>query len=349
MQDKNSDQITSGYIKGIAVDVFGYLKRKWLIIFVCGIIGGALALSYAIFKKNVYKAECTFVLQDGGSGGLGQYAGLASLAGINIESGDDGLFKGDNIFELYRSRTMIMKTLLTEVNFQGKKEMLIDRYIDNNKLRKQWEKQKLGNIQFKGSPDKFSRLQDSLVTDIVKKLNKSDLSVVKPDKKLSIIHVTLKSTDELFAQAFTNQIVKNVNDFYSQTKTKKSKFNVALLQKQADSVKAVINSSISSAASSLDASPNANPQLLVLKVPSQRKQVDLQTSAAVYGEIVKNLEISKLALQKETPLIEVIDPPILPLESNKLGKKIALVGGFAIAAILAAFVLVVKRVIGSAA
>ena len=153
------------------------------------------------------------------------------------------------------------------------------------------------------------------------------LSVIKPDKKLSIIEVNVFSKDELFAKEFANSIVSNVNSFYIQTKTKKLLQNVEILQKQADSLKSVLNGSITGVAAAADASPNANPLMSVLKVPSQRKQVDVQASTAIYAEVVKNLELSKIQLQKETPLIQAIDKPVLPLIVNKVSKiKAAAVG-----------------------
>ncbi len=324
MDNKDSDVISINYIKLRLKQTVAYLSKKWLTIVICGIVGAVLGYGYTIIKKNNYTAECTFVLQDGDKGSLSQYSGLASLAGINLDAGTDGLFQGENIFELYKSRTMLEKTLLTKAVFNGKTQLLIDRYISANNLRARWDNEKMGNVTFGGSSSNFSRLQDSLITDIVKRINKNGLTVVKPDKKLSIIHVSVKSKDELFAQAFANEIVKDVNDFYIQTKTKKSSINVQILQKQADSVKRVINESIGGVASSLDAAPNANPQMLSLRVPSQRKQIDVQASVAVYSEIVKNLEVSKLSLRKETPLIQVIDAPILPLESDKITKTVGM-------------------------
>ena len=57
---------------------------------------------------------------------------------------------------------------------------------------------------------------------MVETINKSFLEVTKPDKKLSIIKVSFKSQDEIFAKSFTDKLVENVNDFYVNTKTKKS-------------------------------------------------------------------------------------------------------------------------------
>ncbi|MBK0381131.1 Wzz/FepE/Etk N-terminal domain-containing protein [Mucilaginibacter segetis] len=326
--------------------LIAYLKSKWLTIFIIACIGGVLGLAYSFIKKPVYVAESTFVLEDGvKGGGLSQYAGLASLAGIDIGgSSGGGIFEGDNILELYKSRLMIEKTLLSEVDLDGKRQLLINRYIDYNHLRDNWKDKQLSSISFNDDPEKFNRKQDSIITDLVKTVNKSLLSVTKPDKKLNIIKVTVSSKDELFAKAFNTKLVETVNNFYTQTKTKKSVQNIQILQKQADSVRSVLNSSISGVASAIDAAPNANPAMLSLRVPSQKKQIDVQASGAIYSEIVKNLEIAKISLRQETPLIQVIDEPVLPLAVNKLGKLKGLVAGFFLGGILIVIWFVVKRI-----
>ncbi|HEY8784745.1 MAG TPA: Wzz/FepE/Etk N-terminal domain-containing protein [Mucilaginibacter sp.] len=346
----NTDEIS---VRDIVLKVrsgIRYLRSKWLIILVAGLLGGLLGLAYSIFKKPQYTAVCTFVLDEGSKGGgLGQYAGLASLAGIDISSGSGGgIFQGDNILELYKSRLMIEKALLSEAAFNGKNELLIDRYANYNKLRTRWkEKDHIDSITFTGDPDNFDRKQDSIITDIVATFNKKVLSVTKPDKKLSIIDVEVTTGDELFAKEFNNQLVQTVNNFYAQTKTKKTSQNVQILQHQADSVKAVLNSSISGVASAIDAAPNANPSLLSLRVPSQRKQVDVQASTAIYAEIVKNLEISKISLRQEMPLIQVIDKPVLPLGVNKAGKISSIIAGAALFSFLICFFLIIRKLLSS--
>lgn len=319
-----------------------YIRLKWLPILVLGIIGGALGLTYSIIKKPTYTAVCTFVLEESGKSGLGQYAGLASLAGIDLGGGGGGgMFQADNIIELYKSRLMLEKTLLSQVTLDGKNQLLIDRYIEFNKLRKIWkEKDHIDNISFTGNPDNFTRTQDSIISSMVESFNKNLLTVNKLDKKLSIIAVQVVSNDELFAKNFNLKLVETVNNFYALTKTKKSNQNVIVLQRQADSVKMILNSSLSGVASAIDANPNANPQLLTLKVPSQKKQVDVQANTAIYAEMVKNLELSKISLRQDMPLIQIIDKPVLPLLKSKLSKlKGIIVGGllgvfFCIAAVL---------------
>lgn len=344
----NSDEIS---VMDLAVKIksgIGYIKSKWLVILATSILGALIGLGYSIFKKPTYAAVCTFVLEDSGkSGALGQYAGLASLAGIDLGGGNGGgIFQGDNILELYKSRLMIEKALLSEADFNGRKQLLIDRYVSNNDLLTKWkERDNIDAISFKGDPEKFNRKQDSLITDIVELFNKKFLSVGKPDKKLDIIGVQFLSPDELFAKEFTNKLVENVNNFYVLTKTKKSYLNVQVLQRQADSVKQILNKSISGVASAIDAAPNANPLMLTLKVPSQKKQIDVQASTAVYGEIVKNLEISKISLRQEMPLIQVIDKPVLPLAVNKVKKVTGIITGLILGAFLSVGYLLFRKIL----
>jgi uncharacterized protein involved in exopolysaccharide biosynthesis len=347
-QDKklnNEDEVSVEQIQAKFHFILKYLLSKWKVILLVAIIAGLAGLSLSIFRKITYTAACTFVLEEESKSGLlGQYAGLASMAGVSLDNAG-GLFTGDNIIELYKSRSMIEKTLLSTGEFNGKKQLLIERYIDFNDLRRKWkDKDGINQIQFNGDPASFNRSQDSIITDIALTFNKKYLNVAKPDKKLNIIAVEVKSTDELFARMFANKLVDNVNTFYVDTKTKKSAQNVKVLQHQTDSVRAQLNSSISGVASAMDAAPNANPLLLTLRVPSQKKQIDVQASTAVYGELVKNLELSKMSLRKETPLIQLIDTPVLPLENNRISKIKGLIFGFILGAFLSGFWMTIKGI-----
>lgn len=309
-----------------------YISGKRRILFLFSISGLLIGVLYCIFQKPEYRAISTFVLEESGhSSGLGvsQYSGLASIAGIDIGSGSEkGLFQGDNILELYRSRRMIEKTLLTPVEINGKKELLISNYIRISKFGHGWfQNDNIKDVNFNGDPKKFSRLQDSIMREITKFINKHILTVTKPDKKLSIIDVEVKFKDEIFAKLFNQELVQNVNDFYIQTQTIKTSQNVKVLQRQADSVRSILNSSIGKVGATTDENPNPNPTIKSLQVPYQKKQIDVQANSAIYGEIVKNLELAKISLRQETPLIQVIDEPILPLDDEKTGiVKVGLTG-----------------------
>ncbi|HVX49201.1 MAG TPA: hypothetical protein VHB48_03555, partial [Chitinophagaceae bacterium] len=88
-----------------------------------------------------------------------------------------------------------------------------------------------------------------------------------------------------------------------------------------------------------DANLNLAMQLPATSI--QSKQTDLTVFGTAYGELLKNLELAKFNLLKETPVVQVLDEPILPLEKVKLGKMItgiitAFLFGFITVVVLAA-------------
>lgn len=324
--------------------LLSYLKSKWLLIAAFTLLGAVAGITYALLKKPTFTATCTFVLEDSGHGGPSQYSGLASLIGISLPNGSSGIFQGDNILELYRSRAMIEKALLSTGNFDGKEQLLIDRFIDKNDLRsEEKDDHKIGKVNFAGDPKNFNRQQDSIIIRLVDLINRKVLIVSRPDKRLSIISVEVVSNDELFSKYFDDRIVKTVNDFYVQTKTKNSLRNVQTLQHQADSLRTRLNASLYGVASAIESDPNANPQLATLRVPSQKRQVDVQASTAIYSEIIKNLELAKVSLREEVPLIQVIDTPVFPLRVNTVNMlKTALLGGILLGALITAYLAAAK-------
>jgi hypothetical protein len=325
-----------------------YLSSKWMIILCFIIIGSILGFVYTRYKIPIYTASTTFVLEESGgngAGGLGQYAGIASMVGLDLGSGGGGIFQGDNLLELYRSRNMLKKTLLSHYESEGKAQLLIDKYIEVYNLRKEWDSNpRLQGITFvQKNEGVATRMQDSLISAIANNIRKSILFVGKPDKKLNIIEVDVKSKNEDFAYAFNKAIVQNVNDFYVQTKTKKSLDNLNILQHQTDSIRRSLNGAISNVAASLDANPNANPSRQILRVPSQRRQIDAEANKAILTELVKNLEVSKVSLRRETPLLQIIDDPNLPLEKDILSKSKGIVFGAAIGAFLIVIFLLLRK------
>ena len=322
-----------------------YLLSKWMVIVVISIIGAGIGLIYAIYDKPIYTATLSFVLEDekSGGGGLSGALGLASQFGIDMGGSAGGIFSGANLLELFKSRRMVEQTLLNPVTVEGKTISFAEWYIQNAQWRKAWAKKEgYQKIQFLPNADRasFTRVQDSIMGMMYEDLAKNGLTVTQKDKKISIISVEVKSIDELFAQYFTEALAKEVSEFYVLTKSKKANMNMAILERQTDSIRGELNGAITGVAVANDNTFGLNPALNVQRVPSARRQVDVQANTAILTVLVQQTEMAKVTLRKETPLIQVIDRPILPLKKEKFGKaKGILLGGF-----LAGFLMVLGLV-----
>ena len=331
-------------------EVVAYLKSKWKIIFLISFIGASIGVIYAFVEKPTYKATLTFALEEdkgSGGGGLSGALGLASSLGIDLGGSGGGAFAGTNLIELMKSRLLVEKTLLRPVIVGKDTISLAEYYIRVNKLREGWEKKPaIYNIQFPYNTDRlnFTLQQDSILQILFKSLTeKEKLSILQKDKKVSITSIEVMSENELFAKTFCEKLAKETSDFYIETKSKKARMNADILQKQADSVRAELNAAISGLASESDNVYNLNPSLTKKTTPSKKRQIDVQANTAILTQLVTQSELSKVALRKETPLIQLIDKPIMPLEKEKTGKLKALIFGVFLVGFLTVLYLVFSQ------
>lgn len=346
--ETSNDEITLKKLLQKAKEWHTYLLSCWKTIVVAGIVGATVGLGYSFYKKPIYIATLTYALEDGRStgGGLGS---LASSFGFEIGGvgGNSGAFSGANLMELFKSRAMVEQTLLAPVTLNNKTISLAEMYIKDKKWRKKWNKKPaLKSITFLPNTDRttFTRAQDSIFGVIYNDLSKNALTVYQKDKKVAIGTITMKGTNEYFAQQFNLALTKTVTNFYIETISKRAKENMDILVRQTDSIRSELNGAITGVAVANDNTFGLNPALNVKRVPSARRQVDVQANTAILTEIIKQAEIAKVTLRKETPLIQIIDQPILPLPKEKFGKAKGIILGGILAGFLTVLGLIVRRI-----
>jgi uncharacterized protein involved in exopolysaccharide biosynthesis len=346
--ETQNDEITLKELLAKAKEWFSYLLSQWKIIVLAGIVGAALGLTYSFIKKPIYTANLSFALEDEKGGGMSGALGLASSLGLDLGGGSGGgAFSGANLTELFKSRSMVEQTLMQPVVAGTDTISLAEMYIQTNGWRKVWnEKPKLKAIQFPPLTKRkyFTRVHDSIIGKMYEDLSKTSLTVAQKDKKISIISIDVKSENETFAKAFSETLAKQVSDFYVNTKSKKARMNMAILQHQTDSIRAELNGAITGVAVANDNTFMLNPALNVNRAPSAKRQVDVQANTAILTELVKQTELAKVTLRKETPLIQVIDRPILPLPKEKFGKSKRILMGGILAGFLTVLGLIGRRI-----
>ena len=299
-----------------ALIFFLFKNKHKIVLFTSCILFFTISYNYLI--TPTYYARTTFVLDNNSESSMGDLSSIASLAGINASSFIDAssLFQIDNIQELYRSDKMIRKTLMSKVNEPKNNLSLIELLVKSEKLEKKWKN--LGvDINKLNSNKIFSRLEDSLTKDVINSIKKNYLLVDKPSRKTTILEIGFNHKSEKLAKNFNHNLVKIVNQFYNETKTLKTGSNLKILQRQSDSVKNILDTSIMILAEIDQRIPNPNPITKVSLVPYQMAMIDVQANSAIYQELLKQLELAKVTHRNKTPLIQIIDEPIYPLENSR--------------------------------
>ena len=312
------------------IDDIKYLfqfKKLFILVAAIGMLGGSIA---AWLWPITYSSRTSFIIEDTKAGGGSLLAGLAGQIGLDIGGamgGTSGVLAGDNVLALLRSDQMIKSTLLTPYQEKGEKT-LADVYAESNNLKESWTKYNQGNtISFPQDRKVYTRLQDSLLQDMVIRIAEKNLSVSKPDKKLGFFQLIVTMPNEQLSQLFSLRIIDKATEFYVYTKTKSQRTNVERLQARADSIERLLNRKTYSASAANRVLLDANPAFPTANPGIELQQRDKMVLQSIYGEILKNLEIGRTVLIQETPTFQIVDKPELPLQKNKLKYSKAMVLG----------------------
>ena len=301
------------------------LKKKFTIIgfsflfFLIGVIN-------AISTETKYNAELTFVVEaEKGGSSLGAMSGIASQFGFDIDGGKSATFSQSNILELLKSRGVIENTLLQNIKVNGKEDLLIEHYLELNKFKESW----LENDDFDGISyhDNSTFIHDSISGRVWRNIIQNKLIIELESDESNIITLSYLSVNDEFAKGFVESLIGEMSKMYISHQTAQANNTLDFLQNRADSVFSELEIAEEDFARIKDINQR------IVKASGRLKELQLMRRVevlnAMYLEIVKNLELSKITLLNQTPIINIIDEPILPLEEDKKSKTLAgLLGGF---------------------
>lgn len=319
------DEISLKELLQKAGEWWRYLKTQWWKIAIVGLIGGVIGFVYAWMQPVTYTAKTTFVVEEGksSSSGLGGLASLAGQFGVDMGGGSGGgLLSGDNILLYFKSPSLAREVLLTQYD-SSSNQSVADVYATVYELKESWEKnKKIGQINFSpaGIGKTYTRLQDSLLQKMIEGIIKKQFTVAKTDKKGGFIDVTATMEDEALAKVYCERIVQRAVDKYINIKTQRQKSSVDKLQVRVDSIanllrqKTVSGASLQTSSSTMDINPLYKTGTAVAVETTVRDKTMLAT---IFASVTQNLELAKFTLSQETPVIQVVDYPALPLYITK--------------------------------
>jgi hypothetical protein len=351
MDQNNSLKL--GDVISMVSDFFKYylsFKRfNTILISVCII---ASLLFYAV-EKPKYEGVASFVLMDGGGSKVGGLASLGSQFGLDLGSlggQSNSIFSGENIFDIFKTRSIIESVLLTPYQ-KNKGEIsitLADAYMQMHSSTIQ---KLLGNEP--ATPGMFvnynpinggDRKKDSVLNELYKDIIKKNLFIDKLNKKGSIIQLRVITRNEIFSKLFAERLIEQVKFFYINIKNANTQQAINNLQFKADSLQQILGRLYNKSFEIIRPNPsnllNENAANALSKqkdytnfnysniTNTEMTQRDKTVAYTLYAEVIKNLEITKLSQAQQAPIFQVLDLPKYPLEDKKT--KIILLIPFAI-------------------
>jgi hypothetical protein len=348
-------------LKAVIQRFLNYFISQYKIILLITIITSTIGLIYGKLQPSTYKATSTFIVEDKSGKGGGGLTGLASQFGIDVgglTGGGAGLFDGDNILEIIKSRAIIEKVLLTKIEEPSlaKGQTIADYYIQINNLGPAFESKNITtkSLNFAGLTEgtKHTLQQDSILFILYAGINKS-LNVEKKNKKSTIITLEVVSGNQVFSKIFAEELLKQTSDLYIDIKTGNLSRSIDKIQQKTDSLLNIINN-ISNKTSKLivpviEDLVNENAAMKYRKenyrnkftynntTPIEQTTRERTVAYTMYAEMAKNLETLKLSLINQTPVIQVLDTPKYPMFDQRTPARYFLLIGIAVGFVLSFF------------
>lgn len=293
-----------------------YLLKKWWVYVIVACIALALSFYFLSIRGDKYVANATFMTSSQSDTGMGSLLQMAGQFGVVSPGSGTNNLSADKLIELMGTRTMIISSLLNFGEVNGEKDLLINHFL---KMTNDYsEDQKFTNS---GIAD-FNYTENELADDILDKIRRIVLEASTSEN--GIIRASVTLPNEELAKQFLDNLINEVSDYHLATSTEKEEAEIAIIQGRADSIKLALDNAEYNL-SNWYAKQSRRIKASAVSAKSLVEQTRLDREAEILGqsyvEVIKGLELSKLSLLRQKPVIQIIDAPTYPLgkdEPNKL-------------------------------
>ena len=301
---KNNDKAS---FKDIIITISDYkneLKKQLLLIISIAIIFSLLGFGFSKLQENKYKAVLSFIVEEQSEGAnLSDLSGMANMIGIDMGGSASSSFNQQNIIELLKSRKIIERTLNNKCEIEGKSDLLLNHYIRINNL-----------ITDSSTINLSSNYYNDSITSIVwLRIIDRDMEILFQNDDANIINLSFESLNAELAKNFTEIVIDEMSEMYIDYQTEKSRNTLDNLQFRSDSIFKALKISERNFAKVKD--NNMRVMTASGRLEELQYMREVEILQAVYLELRKNIELTHMSLLNETPLIQLVDKAVLPLEN----------------------------------
>lgn len=336
----SNSAMSMGDILKIVKSYFWELIRfSWLILGIAALLGWYLYSGKAKQPK-LYIANYTFMLNEtsGTDQNFIQQVLGSGLLGFASGGGANDLNSGQGaqvavLQELLKSRKIIelalfQKAAMPDKNNVVKEDYLINHYITIFGLREQWKKDELAiaEVHFTNdSTSAFSENENTVLLSVYYRIIKQHLS--EELLKGGILSLTCKTTNEDYSYHFLRSLYTALDQYYTEKSVEKQRMIYLAAVARRDSLRGAMERAEKGYISYLDRSTASARGQHSAAIEIQFMARMLTGEMEAYFMAIRNAEAAKIALEKQTPLLQSIDKPIFPLGIDRPNASLYLIIG----------------------
>lgn len=348
------------------IDLLALAKTVWgrrRMVLKYAVVGAVAGLIIGFSIPKTYQTTIKLAPEsNAGASSGGNMAGLAAMAGINLNQGGgaDGITVA--IFpDIVKSTPFLLEFADIPVTLARKKAedpvvtMSLFEYVTKHQKKAWWKHvmafpgQAVGWIASIGSDKKEAVRPDTLdifnlpgeYKGFTGKLT-SMLSVMN-DKKSSMLEVKVTMQDPLVSAVIADSMVSKLQKYMTVYKTQKTRNDLEQHIKQNADAQGRYYAAEDRLAEAIDQNRNISSESLRNRIERLRNERSIAYN--VYNQTASQVEMTKIKLQEETPIATVVEPAIVPDSAAGPNKMMIFVAFAFLGAFLSVGIVVVKSLL----
>lgn len=301
---------------------------KWCIV---GMVTG-IVIAYSIPREYECVVRLAPEKANQSMGGLRGMSDMAAMVGINVGTGNNTGGLNEMVYpEILRSTPFMSQFANIPVEVDGAKTTLME-YLDKDQKKAWWSYlfaapgKVLGWLlgsdsesQAQYNPYKPDKETRAFYEALSQRISAST------DKKTDLISVRVMMQDPMVAAVVADSVVNKLQEFMIQYQTSKARHDLNNSQMLLQKAKAEYDIAMSELAKAQDQNRNLVSRSAMIHVDNLSNKRNLAYN--LYQQLASQVELSKLKVQEDTPVVTVLDPPMAP-NRTKSPRKMVIMAGF---------------------
>jgi uncharacterized protein involved in exopolysaccharide biosynthesis len=313
-------------------------KEKWIVLAILVLVTG-VSLFFVLRLKDEYTSIGKILPEVKGGDKLGNVSGFAALAGINLNQEGTEAIRPDLYPDVINSVPFYLELLKTPVTTESGKKITVRQYafetfFEADSTTAYQKKKPIKPI------DQYSIGLSHFTYDLIKELRKRITAAM--DKKSGVISVSAKMQDRYVATQVATIGLNYLTAYISNYRTQKEKQNVAFFEDQMKRAKNRFYSTQAQKAQYADSYQAQYMRMQGMDVQRERIETEYQFSQAFYKQLEQKYEQAKIELQNETPVLKVLEPPIIPNEKSEPKRSVTVLISLFLGLFLGLLIAIIK-------
>lgn len=330
-------------------------RNWWLIPLFCLPFVAYNLYNHFNFEKT-YTASLTFMVnEDEGGGGLAGVSGV--LGSFGLGGGAGGEYNLEKMLSLLKSRKIIEKVILSKSLVDNQEDFFANHFIRIQELHTEWSKIDsdidLSEFVFQHNDHTsfdiahntaLKSIHNYIIGNATKGIPALLNSMIS--EETGIMELTMETKTEELSINILESMFSVLSKYYIDKSIEKQLNTFKVISEKSDSLSSELRSAEYALANFMDKNRglyNRKDQLEQFRLEAKVKML-----GTAFAKVIEQKEIAEFSLNDQTPVVQIIDYPISPIEPSKSSLIKNLIIALLIGGFLGSFFIIGRKIIRDA-